>query len=130
MKESKVLSTFFCFSNVISSTCNPYIAVSLITIPPNATLVLADNDALVLHATGIVVNGELWAGAETCPLGGTVAIELRGARPATAKAATAAPHHVKGIHVFDAGRLELHGRVEEEAQVDRHQFDRPTNPPC
>ena len=60
-----------------------------------------------LDAHGVVVQGALRAGAETCRLDGAVTVTLHGARPA---AGVAVDSWYKGIVMENAGVLELHGK--------------------
>ena len=80
-----------------------------LTIPSSSTLILGENltAGVSLDAHGVVVQGALRAGAETCRLDGAVTVTLHGARPA---AGVAVDSWYKGIVMENAGVLELHGK--------------------
>ena len=86
----------------------------LLTIPPDTEFIVADV-GLSLDVAGILVQGKLTVGAETCPLHNPLTITLHGVRPSTLRVTqrdetTPIPTY-KGIHVVaGTGELQLHGK--------------------
>ena len=86
---------------------SPQIRLGLITIPVSSALILAENEfGIALDVEGILVQGELILGSETCPLETPVTITLHGARPTDLS--TEPVETYKGIAV--TGTIHLHGR--------------------
>mmetsp|Transcript_17779 Transcript_17779/g.35766 ORF Transcript_17779/g.35766 Transcript_17779/m.35766 type:complete len:1390 (-) Transcript_17779:60-4229(-) len=80
-----------------------------VTIPLSSELILAPSDASGLELTlaGMIVQGTLTAGSETCRLNNPVTLTFTGSRPLDA-VTNPPPRSVKGIDV-DGGTLSLHG---------------------
>lgn len=84
--------------------------LGIVTIPFSSELILAPSDASGLELTmaGMIVQGTLTAGSETCRLTNPVTLTFTGSRPLDA--VTNPPDRfVKGIDV-DGGTLSLHGK--------------------
>ena len=92
---------------VVSATIP--VQLGRLEIPDSSSLIFGeDRNGIELNATGILVNGDLIAGSETCRLETPITITLHGRRPGDA-VRNVPPEHVKGISV-DGGTLSLHGK--------------------
>ena len=85
------------------------IQLGLVTIPPTSALILGENPAgIQLHLTGMLVQGQLLAGSETCRIQTPITLTFHGKRPIDVVTNVPAPH-TKGISV-QGGTLSLHGQ--------------------
>ena len=84
------------------------VKLGLVTIPASSELIIGENaNGIALDMDGMVVEGRLVAGSETCRLETPVTLTFHGARPGDA-VTNVPPPEVKGISV--TGEISLHGK--------------------
>lgn len=85
-------------------------AIGTLTIPASSELILskADNGGIEMTLGGMIVQGKLVAGSESCLIDTPVVLTFTGSRPADATTNVPAPS-VKGIDV-QGGTISLHGK--------------------
>jgi hypothetical protein len=89
-------------------TASPY---GLIVIPASSALIF-DDATIVLRTRGIIVNGRLSIGSETCRLFSTVRVVLYGTKSeVTAGAPQVSSQATKGIVALGFGVIDMHGML-------------------
>ena len=84
--------------------------LGIVTIPSSSSLIIAENSetGIAVNVAGMVVEGELTAGSETCRIQSPITITLHGSRPVDVETNAQDPSY-KGISV-QGGTIHLHGK--------------------